>query len=105
MIEVHYAWDLLPGIDPQGYGEWARKAISSLLKAPGFVEVRAQRNMLGLPQGLAISVWQTMADWAKYNESAEWQAFMAELRDKWATNFRVEIWGPSPVVPEPIRPG
>ena len=105
MIEVSYYYDLLPGVDMQAWVEFAKKAVSSVLKAPGLVEFRSYRNMLGSPIMKATTVWQTLADYAKYIESAEWQALMAELRDKWATNFRVEIWGPSPVVPEPLRPG
>ncbi len=75
-----------------------------MLKAPGFVELRASRNLLGSPQVRAVFVWKTMEDFARFNESAEGREFDAEIR-KFATNPKIEIWGPSPMVPEPIRPG
>jgi heme-degrading monooxygenase HmoA len=92
MIEAILTWDLLPNVDQQGYGAFAQKAIGATMKAPGLIEFRANRNMLGSPQVRSTSVFKTLADWANFNDSVEW-------RD------RVEIWGPSPVLPEPVRPG
>jgi heme-degrading monooxygenase HmoA len=104
MIEAILTWDLLPNVDQQGYGEFARKAIGATLKAPGLIEFRANRNMLGSPQVRSTSVFKTLADWANFNDSDEWRGLEAELRN-FATNISVEIWGPSPVLPEPVRPG
>ena len=103
MIEVHYSYDTLPGIDQQAYGELVKKVVDLILKAPGLVEFRAQRNVLGSPLVRATSVWQTLADWAKFAESAERQKLDSELL-QFATNINIELWGPSPVVPEPLRP-
>jgi heme-degrading monooxygenase HmoA len=105
MIEVDIRYDLLPGIDLRAYEAWAKKVIGTMLQAPGIVEFRASRNMLGSPYVRARTVWQTMADWANFAGSATWQAMSAELRSQFGTNISVEIWGPSPVTPEPIRPG
>lgn len=102
MIEVDQTYDLLPGIDQQSYREYAKKEMSR--KTPGAVEIRAYRNILGSPQVRLTVVWQTLADWARWAESAERQAMQSELL-KFATNVRFEIWGPSPVIPAPIRPG
>jgi len=104
MIEVSTLYDFLPGINQQAYAEFAKKAIGSMLQAPGLVEFRANRNMLGSPQVRITTVWQTLGDWAKFSESAAWQALEAELHT-FNTNSSTEIWGPSPVVPEPLRPG
>jgi len=103
MIEVNRTYDLLPGIDRQAYAKYAKKAISTSLQAPRLVEIRSHRNILGSPQVRSTYVWQTLADWARFTESAERQAIDSELRN-FATNIRMEIWGPSPVVPEPLRP-
>jgi len=105
MIEVNLKYDLLPGMDQQSYVEWAKKAIGTTLKTPGLVEIRAYRSMLGSPQVQVTSVWQTMADWAKFNESDGWRALSDELKASFATNVNVEIWGPSPIIPKPLRPG
>ena len=104
MIEANKTYDLLPGIDQQAYGQAAKKMIRIMLQAPGIIEFRANRNMLGSPQVRTIQVWQTLADWAKFSESAQYSEIEAESRS-FMTNIKVEIWGPSPVVPEPLRPG
>jgi heme-degrading monooxygenase HmoA len=103
MIEVDLKYDLLPGTDLQAYEAWAKKAIGTALQAPGIVEFRAGRSMLGSPHVRATTVWQTMADWANFDGSATWQAIAAELRGQFGTNISIEIWGPSPVAPEAIR--
>ena len=104
MIEANTTWDLFPDIDREAYGEFAKKAVGAALKAPGIIEFRANRNMLGSPQVRSTSVFKTLADWASFTDSDEWRALEAELRI-FATNIKVEVWGPSPVLPEPVRPG
>jgi heme-degrading monooxygenase HmoA len=103
MIEVNMTYDFLPGIDQQAYGELARRAIATVLEAPGLVEFRASRNLLGSPQVRSSTVWRTLADWAKFSESSGWPALEAEFRT-FVTNIRVDIWGPSAIVAEPLRP-
>jgi hypothetical protein len=105
MIDVDLKYDFLPGFDQQAYQAWAKKAIATVLRSPGLVEFRANRNMMASPQVRTTSVFKTMADWGNFAESAEWAALKAELSDQYATNISVDIWGPSPVVPEPLRPG
>jgi heme-degrading monooxygenase HmoA len=105
MIEVNLRYDLLPRIDPQAYEAWAKNAVGTVLQAPGCVEFRAARNMMGSPLVQSTTVWKTMADWGNFAESAEWQAISAEARDQFVTNLSIEVWGPSPVMPEPLRPG
>jgi hypothetical protein len=104
MIEISLTYDFQPGIDQRAYVEYAKNLIGVIQQAPGLIEFRAHRNMLGSPQIRGTSVWQTLGDWVKFLESAKYQALEAELRS-FVTNLRTEIWGPSPVVPEPIRPG
>ena len=104
MIEVHVSYDLAPGVDEKAYGEWMKKAIVPVLKSGGIVEVRAYRNLLGSPQVLIVMAWKNLSDWAKLAESADWATPFNELRRSLATHLRVAIWGPSPVVPETLRP-
>ena len=59
--------------------------------------------MLGSPQVRFTTVWQSLVDWAKFNESAEWQEAWAEMIP-YLENLRIEIWGPSPIVPQSLRP-
>ena len=104
MIEVNVFWDMLPNANQQAYAEFSKKAIGAMLQAPGLVEFRANRNMLGSPKIRTTHVWQTMSDYAKFIEGPTWQALEVELLT-FTTNLSTEVWGPSPVVPEPLRPG
>ena len=103
-IEVHWSWDFLPGTDQKAFAEFAKNSIATFLKAPGLIEYRANRNVLGSPQSRATTVWQSLSDWAKFAHSKEWAAIETQLRT-FVTNIHVEIWGPSPTVPKPLRPG
>lgn len=97
-------WNLRPGIDVAAYTNFSRDAVSQVLKATGFREFRAHRNMLGSPHVRATYVWQSLVDWANYQQTDEWQALMPRLNE-YATHVEVQVWGPSPVMPESLRPG
>ena len=103
MIEVNKTYDLLPGIDQQAYLEYSKRALATILKAPGLVEIRSYRSLLGAPHVRLTLLWQTLTDWAKFAESPERQMLDSELL-KFGTDIGLEIWGPSPAVPEPLRP-
>ena len=96
-------YDFLPNIDMKAYTTWAQKAIGIVLKTPGLVEFRATRNMLGSPQIKSTTVWKSAADWSNFAESGVWKEMETEMRT-FVANLRVELWGPSPIVPEPLRP-
>ena len=104
MIEPNMTYELKPDFDQQAYGEFAKKAIGIILQPPGVVEFRAYRNLLGSPQVRSATVFQTLADWAKFVDTDEWRTLQAELR-AFATDLHLQLWGPSPVLPEPVRPG
>ena len=103
MIEVTTTWNLKADINLEAYEEFSKRAISLYLNAPGCVEFRAHRNLLGSPTVRASYVWQSLADWAKFFESADSQALWAELAT-FATNIETQLWGPSPIIPEPQHP-
>ena len=103
MIEINIKWDYVAGIDMEAYRDWAERATTTVLRAPGLVEHRANRSLLGAPYVRVVSLWESLADWARFDESAEWQALNAELR-KYATNISAEAWGASPVSPETLYP-
>ena len=104
MIDVTVTWDLRPGIDHQAYAELSKRAVGAVLNAPGFVEFRAHRNIIGSPQVRASYLWHSLADWASFQEAPEWQS-LAEEFHSFATNVSYQIWGPSPVITKPLRPG
>jgi hypothetical protein len=102
MIEVTVTWELRPGIDLEAYAAFAKNAVSTALQAPGIVEVRAQRGLLA-PQVRATYVWQSLADWGKFQETGDWQELMLAF-NSFAANIDTQLWGPSPIMPEPVRP-
>jgi len=104
MIEVDLMYDFKSGIDMNAYLEWAKKTIDTVLHSPGLVEFRASRNVLGNPHIRTTTVWKSLADWGNFFESEGWKKMEEELRTKFAHNVQVGIWGPSPVVPEPLKP-
>ena len=103
MIEVNMTYDFTPGADMAAYGEWAKKAIAAIMQSPGLVEFRAHRNILGTPYVRTTTVWQSATDWVNFFESGTWKSIEAELR-QFIVNLAVELWGPSPILSEPLRP-
>jgi len=103
MVESHVSYDLLPSVDQKAYAATVKKVVEATLKAPGVVEFRANRGYVAPSQVRGTTVWQTMTDWAKFVEGP-WQQLEAELRI-YATNIKLELWGPSPIIAEPLRPG
>jgi hypothetical protein len=103
-VEVVAYYDYLPGMDQKAYLEFAKNAKAAYMKAPGLIEFRANWNVLGSPQVRTTAVWRSLSDWGKFAQSKEWAAVGPQLR-KFATNLRIEIWGPTPVTPKPLRPG
>jgi heme-degrading monooxygenase HmoA len=102
MIEVNKTFTFHPNVDQKALTEYRKKAIGTLLQTPGVIEVRSQRNILGTPQVRLTILWQTLADWANFAESNKRFTYDDELRT-FASDIRLEIWGPSPSVPEPLH--
>jgi len=87
----------------EAYQKWVEGAIKRSLAVPGVVEFRAYRSVTGSSQ--IVSTWEfaDMAAWAAWNSSATMQTLQGEVHTL-ALNITNEVWGPSPVVPAPIRP-
>lgn len=103
MIEVEFTYDILSDIDEEAYSRLARKATIMMLNSDGFIELRANRNLLGSPHRKRSSLWKSMEHYARLAENPDFQKLNYEFR-KYVTHMKVVIWGPSPFVPEPIRP-
>ena len=104
MVELCVTYDIVPGVDLKAYAESSKRMIGVCLKAPGLVELRANRNFLGSPRVRTTLVWRDLSDWSSFvqtdESSAAWDDF-----SNFITNVKVDAWGPSPVMPEPLRPG
>jgi heme-degrading monooxygenase HmoA len=103
MVEIAFTYDFVPGVDESGYSKLAKRATAMMVAAPGFLEFSAHRSLVGTPHVRRTSVWESLAHWAALAQSPEFQEITAEFRT-YVTNVNVQMWGPSPLVPHPIRP-
>lgn len=86
------------------FGEWAKTAIDRLLTIPGLVEFRSYRPITGGSQAASTYEFADMQSWVEWHSSETMQQILQEVR-AFTVNFSAELWGPSPMVPTPLRPG
>jgi antibiotic biosynthesis monooxygenase (ABM) superfamily enzyme len=96
-------WDIHPD-KLEAYTKWTEGAIKRSLSVPGVVEFRAYRGQAGTPEVIVSWEFADMAAWAAWVGSKEVQDLDLETHTL-AVNVTSELWGPSPIVPAPIRPG
>jgi antibiotic biosynthesis monooxygenase (ABM) superfamily enzyme len=102
MVLYVVKWDILPD-KVEAYNEWALGATQRLLAAPGIVEFRAYRPATGSSQAAVTYEFADLDAWAAWYAHEDVQKVTVEART-FASNLTAELWGPSPLVPEPIRP-
>lgn len=96
-------WDIHPD-KVDAHRAWTESAIRRTLAAPGVVEFRAYRGAAGTSQVVVTYEFADLAAWAAWYSNNDVQQVLTELHTL-ALNVTHELWGPSPVVPKPIRPG
>ncbi len=96
-------WDIHPD-KREAYLKWTESAIKRTQAVPGVVEFRAYRPATGTSQVVTTYEFSDMGTWATWQSDEDIQKVLAELRTL-ALNVNIEVWGLSPVVPAPIRPG
>jgi len=96
-------WNINPG-KVEEYPKWAQSAIQRTLAAPGVVEFRAYRASAGSHQTVVTYEFADMDAWSAWQANEDVQNVFAETHIM-GLNVTAELWGPSPVVPKPIRPG
>jgi len=102
MVLYVVKWDILPD-KLEAYKEWVEAATRRTLAVPGLVELRAYRPATGSSQAVATYEFADLAAWAAWYAHEDVQKVTAEART-FTSNLTAELWGPSPLVPEPIRP-
>ena len=96
-------WDINPA-KVDSYGEWAQGAIPKVIGAGGVVEFRGYRPVTGGHRVVTTTEFADLTAWQAWYESEAVQNVLADMASM-ALNLETELWGPSPVVPQPIRPG
>ena len=103
MVLYVIKWDVHPD-KLEAYLKWVQGAVPRVLAVPGVIEFRAYRPAAGAPQVVVAYEFADMAAWAAWWSHQDCQQVFTELHTL-ALNVTTELWGPSPVVPEPLRPG
>jgi quinol monooxygenase YgiN len=88
----------------EAYNAWAKTVIPRILALPGMVEFRGYRPVTGASQVVVTLEFADLAAWTAAYEHEDMQRLLNESR-AYETNLSWELWGPSPVVPKPARPG
>jgi len=95
-------WNIHPD-KVEEYLKWSQTAIQRTISAPGVVEFRAYRPATGTSQVVTTYEFADLKSWATWQSNEDLQKVMFELHSL-ALNVEIEVWGPSPIVPKPIRP-
>lgn len=103
MVVYVMKWNIQPGAG-EAYGAFTQRAVPATVGVPGVVEFRGYRPASGDHQVVVTYEFAEMEDWAGWYRDDDVQEALAELRNL-AVDVKTELWGPSPVVPEPVRPG
>jgi antibiotic biosynthesis monooxygenase (ABM) superfamily enzyme len=88
----------------EAYVKWSAGAIKDTMGAPGEVEMRAYRTAAGTHQSVITFEFADLAAWAVWSSSEESQRVLREMHTL-TLNLEIEVWGPSPLVPQPVRSG
>ena len=100
-------WVMIYDINPDmldEYLKWAQGAIPRVIGAEGLVEFRGYRPVSGSHRVVTTCGFADLTAWQGWYESEPIQTTLAEMASL-TVNLETDLWGPSPVVPQPIRPG
>jgi quinol monooxygenase YgiN len=103
MVLCVMRWNIHPD-KKDAYTKWTEGAIRRTVAAPGLVEFRAYRPVTGKYQVVVTYEFADLPAWTAWYTNPDVQHVLDELHTV-TVGATVEIWGPSPVVPVPIRPG
>ena len=103
MVLYSLKWNIHPD-KAEAYAAWTKGAIQRTLGAGGVTEFRGYRPASGAFQVVVTYEFADMVAWAAWYAAETVQAVLTEVHTL-ANDVTSELWGPSPIVPQPIRPG
>ena len=103
MVLYVVKWNLHPD-KVEAYAKWVKSAIQRQMAVKGVVELRAYRSAAGSHRFVATYEFADMAAWAAWESHEDIQKTRNEL-DTLAIDVTTELWGPSPLISAPVRPG
>ena len=96
-------WNVHPD-KVEEYTAWAKTAVPRILAVPGLVEFRGYRPATGSYQIVTTYEFASFESWSAWYTNDEIQE-LTNQRRKFTSDETSELWGPSPIVPQPVRPG
>jgi quinol monooxygenase YgiN len=103
MVLHVFKWNIQPD-KTEAYLKFAQRAVPGTVSVPGVVEFRAYRPVTGASAVALTYEFADLSAWAAWYDDARIKQIVEELQTV-ATDISTELWGPSPIVPQPIRPG
>jgi hypothetical protein len=82
---------------------FVQSALPILVGAPAIVELQAYRNLTGENQVTALYYFDDLAGYATWRSDAAVSQLFADVW-QYTENMRIELLGPSPFLPQPLRP-
>lgn len=106
MALLMISWDLPTNQEQMEiYKVRAQQWTKLILEGPGIQEWRGFRNPLHTsPQAMVTQEYDTLASCQNWLQSADYAGLIAEMRSIGCTNFSVQVWDASPLLPKPLRP-
>ena len=83
--------------------EYAKVNIPIMLSIAGLVELRGYRTIAGSSQVVITEEFADLAAYAAWRSHPENERIWVESHT-YLENISVELWGPTPVAPAPLRP-
>jgi quinol monooxygenase YgiN len=102
MVLYVMKWNVHPD-KMEAYNKWTESTIRRTLAVPGVVEFRGYRGANGTHRVVVTYEFADLVAWAAWQSHEDMQKIRDELGTL-ATDVTTEVWGPSPIVPKPIRP-
>lgn len=106
MALIVVTWDLPANQDQiEQYTAKSNEWGQDILQRPGLVQWCAYRNPLSAtPQVMAIQEYDSLESARAWLDTDRMKQVIAEMRDSGCSNFTIQLWDQSPIIPEPIRP-
>lgn len=105
MALIVITWDLPPAEQIDSYNEKSSSWISMVLNQPELGQFRGYRNAFRTtPMAMIHLEFDSLASCLKFIESEDYALLEYEMRASGVTNMGVQLWSPSPVIPQPLSP-
>lgn len=102
MVVYVMKWDIRQDRAAE-YGKWAISALQRMLSTGDVVEFRAYRPASGTSEVAVTYEFADMTAFGRWYQTETVQRVVQESRE-YCENMVLDLWGPSPVVPKPVRP-